>query len=106
MADKIRIQIEESLKTCLANLPSGKTLKELAVPAEIMIRQVTTLIRPDCDVEFVSLKKDPQEIQNIEESKEEAAINVTFWMNQLEVAIKQRAQESLKQIQEMIKNRT
>ncbi len=73
MADQIRIKIKESLKTCLANLPSGKTLKELAVPAEIMIRQVTTLIRP------------------IEESKEEADPDITFWMDKLTVVIKERA---------------
>ena len=59
MAENTRIKIEESLKTCLANLPVCQNIKELAVPAEIMIRQVTALTKPDCYVEFMPLKKDP-----------------------------------------------
>ncbi len=98
MADQIRIQIEESLKTCLANLPACKTLYELAVPAEIMIRQVTRLIKPDCDMEFMPLRKDPQDFMSIEESKEEAALDITFWMEKLSNAIKKRTKDKLEKI--------
>ncbi len=38
MADQIKSKIEESLKACIANLVACKTINELAVPAEIMIR--------------------------------------------------------------------
>ncbi len=38
MADQTRTKIEESLKTCIANLATCQTINELAVPAEIMIR--------------------------------------------------------------------
>ncbi len=98
MADKIRIQIEESLKTCLANLPTCKTLQELTVPAEIMIRQVTRLIKPGCDVEFMLVRKDPQEILSKEESKEDNDLDITFWMDKLTFVIKERAKKTLDQI--------
>ncbi len=44
---------------------------------------MAALIKPDCDVEFTLLKKDPQENLSIEESKEEAVPDVTFWMEKL-----------------------
>ncbi len=40
----MRNKIEESIKTCLGKLPTCITLKELTVPAEIMIKQVVDLI--------------------------------------------------------------
>jgi hypothetical protein len=63
-----------------------------------MIRQVTTLIRPDCDVEFMPLRKDPQESLSLEESKEDNNLDITFWMDKLTLAIKERAKKTLDSI--------
>ncbi len=88
--EQTKNKIITSLNICLANLPDCQTLNELAVPAEIMIRQVAALIKPDCDVEFPPLRRELKESLDIEESKEESASDVTFWMNQLTDAIKVR----------------
>ena len=58
MAAQTRRKIEESINTCLANLPACKTIKKLAVTVDIMIKEVAMIIRPDCDVSFTSIKKD------------------------------------------------
>ncbi len=63
-----------------------------------MIRQVTTLVKPDYDVDFKLLRKDPSEILSIEESKEDNNLDVNFWMDKFAVAIKERAKMTLDSI--------
>jgi hypothetical protein len=49
-------------------------------------------------MEFMPLRKDPQDFMSIEESKEEAALDITFWMEKLSNAIKKRTKDKLEKI--------
>ena len=44
------------------------------------------------------LRKDPQDFMSIEESKEEAAPDITFWMEKLSDAIKERTKDKMEKM--------
>ena len=44
------------------------------------------------------VRKDPQDIMSIEESKEDNNLNITFWMEKLSNAIKERTKDKLEKM--------
>ena len=44
------------------------------------------------------LRKDPQDFMSIEESKEDNKLDITFWMEKLSDAIKERAKDKMEKM--------